>query len=611
MSTFTSDEKKEVTGARRRWWLEPKETIAKALTEYCTSLETALQRERYIGMVFAQLATGRAPTNYGMSMHGRIKGDLATALFVPPSENYIAIAMNVYANKIGKNRPFLQWSPLSKSDTKVRAGCRQATQYVDQIFDDVKAWPMVEQQFNDGLTYGTGMIYVDYSLPIGDVEGEVTLTRIQDDEVLLEPGAGDHPVNFQLRFFMARDTAIRKYGKSDGLKGEEKKRKERIAEVLKDTPGCKPGFYPLDVGYDDILALCIGFYIPEDGSTGCKVTAINGELLDFEDWEEELPIGKFIFEPIANEWKGQGLVEQCLQLQREVDRIADNLSEEERRFCWAKWLVNRTSDVDTDELEGPSTVFFNGEAPVPAEVPEPPKVLYEQLATKGQQVLTRAGISQNQAQGTIPDGVTAGIAVIATSQIDDVRHVAVAQRHEDGVAHLGKLIIAAAKKAKPKVYSSGEVLPWPEVIDDQRKAKARPFKLSALPQSIPGRRQALYDMLQQGEIDRSTYRRALELGEEKLVTDIITEGEEFILWQLDCIVEEEEPQAPLPIVDMAKAIEFAQGRLMRETRNKIKPELLEMLALYSAIAAQRQEQNPPPAPSPTPNQQQTPPTQGT
>lgn len=601
-NTYSVDPKDGNVGVRKRWWLEPSETVARELTNYCASLEQGQQRERYCGMVFEQMATGRAPVCSGIAMDGRVKGDMATALFAPPSENYVAIAVDVFNNKIGKNRPFIQWIPLAKDDTDVRAGCRQAEDYCDQIFEDLKTWPLVAQCFKDGAIHGNGYALVD------GVKGKVTVTRLHDNEILLDPTAGDNPPNFQIRLFMNRWLAIKKYANGDD---EESKAKRH---TLIHAKGCVQGFYAMDVGYQDIVALCIGFWIPGDGELGRKVVAVQDILLEEDTkFKGDLPVARvFQFEPIADSYKGQGCVEMMLPLQREVDRIADNLSEQERRFCWAKYGIRRSDEIDQDQLIGNATVETNENLPEVVDSPDPPEKLYEQLEKKGQQCLARVGISQAQSVGQSSPGIQSGVAKLADMQIDDVRHVAVAQRLEDGVEHLAKLIIQACGRYKPVVYSSGKILPWPEIVNDQNKAMSRAFKMSGLPQSIPGRKQALYDMVNLGEIDKVTYRRALGHLDMRKTEDLLTIGDDFIDYQLDKMIETGEFDPPFFAVDINRALSMSQARLMREKMNELPIKKLQLIAQYAAMCAEKvQELNAAMPQTATPTQGAQPAPEGT
>lgn len=585
---------KDNSGARQRWWKSEPDKVASDLSNYCASLETAQQRDRYLGMVFEQLATGRAPQSYGIAMSGRIHGDMATALFAPPSENYCAIAVDVFSNKIGKNRPFLEWVPLAVSDYKTQAACRQATDYVEQLFNDLNTWPMVQQAFKDGCIQPGGYIRV------GGSPGRVELTRVHNDEVLLDPTAGESPRNFQFRTFIGRDTAIEQYGTDD------EKREE-----LEDAPGCYQGFYGLDVGYDDTLALCEGFYLPgPDGKPGRHVVAIGDVLLLDEPWSDDLPLAKFCYEPIAGSYKGQGCIEQMLPLQREVDRIADNLAEQERRFAWCKVQVRRADNIDPDSLTDNSVIEFNEKPALFEQGVAPTKELYSQLALKGQQCLLRVGISDAGAQGETPEGIDSGVAILANQQIDDVRHVAVSQRLEGFVEQLGKLIIQAAGRYKPPVYSNGKKIEWPDVANDQHKAKCRAFPMSALPQSIPGRKQALADMLRLGEIDKVTYRRAIGTNETRPAADAITASEDFAAYQLDRMIETGQFEPPIPFQDLQRSLTMAQARFMRETINGLAQDRLELIAQYCAMVAERLDEAPPPAAPAMPMDPMAPPPPG-
>jgi hypothetical protein len=340
------------------------------------------------------------------------------------------------------------------------------------------------------------------------------------------------------------------------------------------------------------LALCIGFWLPSrDGKrVGRKVVAIDDISLEEIPWKDDLPIAKYIYEPIANSWKGQGIPEQCLPLQREVDRLADNLAEQERRFAWCKWIVRKSDDIDPDSLIGNATVETNENPPVAMDGIAPPKQLYDQLERKGQQVLMRVGISANQAQGSTPEGIDAGIAILASAQIDDTRHIGPAQRLEGFVEQLGKLIIQAAGRYKPPVYHNGKQMDWPEVALDQKKTRIAAFKMSGLPQSIPGRKQELASMLENEEIDKTTYRRALGTNSVRPVANAITASDDYAIYQLDRIIETGKFQPPVPFMNMERTLEIAQARWLTEARNGIPQDRLMLLAQYVSMCAERVEE---------------------
>jgi hypothetical protein len=247
---------------------------------------------------------------------------------------------------------------------------------------------MVEQAFKDSYIHGTGVVKVSGQ------PGKVVLTRIQDDEVLLDPTAGDSPRNFQFRIFIDRETCLELYGDTD-------ERREKIEA----ENGCHQGFYALDVGYDDTLALCEGYYLKsdvDDAEPGRHVVCIGETVLLDEPWKDDLPFAKLPFEPVAGSWKAQGGVEQQLPLQREVDRLADNLAEQERRFSWCKVQVRRADNIDPDSLTDNSIIEYNEKPALFDQGVAPTQELYNQLEKKGQQCLLRVGISGNQAQGETP-----------------------------------------------------------------------------------------------------------------------------------------------------------------------------------------------------------------
>ena len=117
-----------------------------------------------------------------------------------------------------------------------------------------------------------------------------------------------------------------------------------------------------------------------------------------------------------------------------------------------------------------------------------------------------------------PQGLNSGAALMAWATIDDTRHVDLAQRFEDWVTEVAKLVFSVAEEIKPKVTAPGrfgQVIDWEDVRltfdpNDLTSSafRARAFPMSRLPRTIAGREQQISDWLANGQITRENAMRA-------------------------------------------------------------------------------------------------------
>ncbi len=589
--SFSDEDKRrneKFQGNGRRWYNAPSDKVAAELSAYCRMLERQGERDRYLHLVFSTLATGRQPLSYGHSMNGRIHGDIATAQFSPPSENKVREALDVFANRIFKGRPFLQWTPVATDDMDVRTACENATAYVDQLWADLQTWPMVEQAGIDAGTHGSGMIFVEEIAP-----HKVDHSRVTVDEILVDRAQGKDPRSIQLRVFRDRFALVERFVDAGTFKKESDR--EILRGKLMNAPGVEQGFYNVGCEYKDQVALCYGFYKKSaiTGQGGRMVLCCEDIVLIDKEWKsDEFPIAKFDFIPMADSYFGQGIPEVMLPLQREVDRIADNLAEQERRAAWIRVQVDRGSRIEDDEFEGNGIIHYSGKEAKFEQGLCPPAQLYEQSDRKSQQAMNSVGLSADQNTAEVP--VESGKARLARMMIEDTRHVSVSQRFEGFVEQLGRLDIQQAGITRPEVFINGKKVDFPKIALDSKKSKMRAYPLSSLPQSIPGRLDEIERRYQDGEIDRVTKARLMDVPYDDGNVDEYTSSENLIYWQIGRILKNNKFEPPSPFCDLKRALGIAIARFNVETQRETEKSRLRKLAQYIAVVRQMVEENAPP-----------------
>jgi len=599
LPTFRRGKRDQQSSSLARWWTSSKENVAKDLYAYCVALERAQRPERFRRYAYHIMATGRAPLSYGLSMPGMATdlgsyaGDAFDARFTPPSENYPALAIDVFANKVWAERPHLQLLPVTDDDYKVRLACKQGTTWVAQVFEDLKLWDLVAAVGKASGITGTGWARVGEAGP-----GRIEVTHVQDDNVLLDPTAGSNPRSKQIRLFRDRQSLIQQYAVGPNA--------DAIRDKLERATACRLGFFAIEsIAYGDTIAVIEAWFgAGPDGTPGRHVIAIDDLALVDEAYEHpDAPLAKLVHEPIEESARGQGLVEQILPLQREIDRIAENLAIQERIMAFGQTYSRQNNGVTEEDCAG-TFIEYAFEKPHREPGLAPPAQLYAKQRELGQNALLRVGISPSAAQGQTSPGITAAVAIQADLEVADVRHRAHTMRLETFVEDLGRLILRQAATTKPVVMARGKQIDFEVVEKALKQGRVEGYPVSGLPQSIAGRKQEISDRYKNGQIDRAMYQRLLGLPTTDQEADEETAALDLIYWQLDRMVETGKFQPVLPFSDLVSAKATAIKRYQIETMRGLARDRLQLIAQYVAQVQERLDESTPapqaPAPAPVP-----------
>jgi hypothetical protein len=595
---FASGKKSKAPDSLSHWWESKPETVAKDLTMYCAALELAQRPQRFRSYAYHMVATGRAPISYGLSMPGMgVAGEdfsyagseLFNAEFTPPSENLCHIAIDTFENKIWCQKPFVQFDPPNDGNYKLRRSCKEATAWTDQVFNQLNVWDLVQAQGKDSGIVGTGWILGTAD----EAAHKITLERIDDDCILLDPTAGENPRSYQCRWFYDRGLLIQQYAVG--------KDKEQIRTALESTGGCRLGFFPLPIGYQDTIAVCAGWYLKRGESKGRYVLAVdNCVLVDKEFDDEKPPLSKMVHYRISGSVRGKGIVEAILPIQRELDRTVDNTSEQERVCAWNRVQTRVGNNVDPDTLSGNGIIEYTMEPVKFEQGLAPPPQLYQKQKDLRASGLFTVGITESQVQGEASAGVDAAVAMRTEMEISDVRHRSVSLQQEASVEDLNDLIIRLSRIAKPAIEQDGKQIDFNEVDKAVKGGKARAYPLSGLPKSIAGMTQEIEEQFKRGEIDKETYRRLRGMPVTGNSDDELTADIDLIYFQLDEMVETGKFQVILPFQNLAAAKDKAARRYQVEMRKGLDRKRLQLIAMYMAQANERLKEQGPSTPAAPP-----------
>lgn len=545
--------------------------IALRVVAKATSIERWGWSNRYASLVYSRYMSGRSNVGaYAYSMNARpysVSLAVDGATWRPPAYNAIATCGDVYATRIFKNRPFIDVVPLAEGGFKGRIRAKRMTKFSDAVFEATKFWETAEVIGADAMEQGCGVVKVH-----GDPnkKNSVAISRVLADELLVDDSEAlyGEPHSMLQRVFMHKRDLMAMYGKTDAARA-----------AIKNAQTVSPAFGPTDRSYSQIVALIEGWSKPlADGTPGKHVLVIPGFTLLNEKWTRRwFPFAVLRFKPLTTNYKGQGLVEQLLPLQAELDRCMASNSESNERVGYPRVLVETGSQVGVESLAGlpGGVITYTQTKP---EFTTPPSIGADNIQWFNiieQRIFKRAGISEAAAGGVKPQGLNSGAAIMAWAQIDDTRHVDLSQRFESWVTDVAYLVFAVAEDVKPKVVSpgrNGQLIDWEECRltfdpDDLTSSffRARAFAMSRLPQTVAGREQQISDWLANGQITKEQAMRAGLVPDTEALGDLSSAVQDAIEYQLDCVIDEGKFQAPNPFGDLALTLATAQSRYLRES----------------------------------------------
>lgn len=596
----------ELTGDTPPWWRvpraekdKPNDALARTVTQYAESRERAQIQRRWRNLCFFQAMSGQPAGStfwYSMSHRPQAYGYYSQFEFEPPRDNQIAACADVYINRLFRQRIFINVVP-ERGNFSQRQQSKGLEQWLDGAFDDYGFWDLFPLVGKDALESGTG--WLKFSVGPND---KPLVTRPHSDCMLFANPDNVDQHDVIERVWASRQALLEAY-RDD----------EEACEAIKRTPSAYPGFWYATDTLDcrDAIPLLDAHYVSANGTgdKGRHVLCVSNYVLCDEDYDvETLPYERWQFSQLSSGVFGQGLAEQLLSLQDELNDYMAGISENHKRMAWPKWLIEAGSAVNERALGDTSgaNVKYVGTKPE-AIVPEANSAeTYEYCNTLRAYMKERAHISDMAVKGEIPRGLNSAPSLERWSQLDDQTFGEQAGRLEAFTIKCAYQMIRLGAECKPEVKLKGRdyrFVKWEkEWINAKRPMQLMAFGSSRLPQTIAGRAQTLSDMLANGQISRTTYTRYSQTPDTDQLQDILNAPQEAIDRQLDELLKGDYIP-PTPFGDLPYALGQVESRYCYESNIETPENILDLYLQYRAavkdlIQDQSTPDVAPPAPGP-------------
>jgi hypothetical protein len=523
------------------------------------SLETALflkenQQYRYRqAAIFARMYGNRSL----FSFVGSTGNKMSVGSNLPldrPTMNVVQSCIDTLASRIGQSRP----RPIFLTDNgnyKERNLAKQLNNFIVGEFYQTKAYGLLRMILRDAAILGTGCLKI-----YKNSEKKVGLDRCLITDLLVDTNDGAFGDPRQLHQLKLVDRAL-------------------LAEIFPDHRSAVESAEQayLDSSSEsektasDQVMVVESWHLPSsaDSDDGMHVISCSsGPLLVEEYKRQKFPFVFLHFSPAILGFWGQGLAEQLMGTQVEINKLLMTISQAINLVGVPRVFVEKGSKVVKAHLNNQvgAIVEYTGMKPVYEVAPCVPAELYDQLQRLVNYAYQQSGISQLSAMGNKPQGLNSGAALREYNDTQSDRFADLSRRYDETAVELAYQIMDEAVAIAEEEGSYQTIYPNKDGtrqidLPEVKKLKENPFVIqcfdaSSLPRDPAGRLQKVTEMMQSGIISPQEGRRLLDYPDIEQVDKLANSSEERILKILDDIVEKADFTPPDPFMDLQLALQL-------------------------------------------------------
>lgn len=423
----------------------------------------------------------------------------------------------------------------------------------------------------DMLVYGTGFIKIGHS---EDTDGDVQLTYTRTDTrmMLVDRLEARHgkPRNLYQKDFVDKYLLADTYGKH--FKGayvpedmSESEAAQKRVELILDAKANDD----IDMALGsrskcDMITVREAWHLPtkKGGKNGRHVIWVkNCTLVDEVFTWDRFPFTIMRFGSRLSGFYGDSAVKRLAPTQKNFDKLNKKIDEAQDIMGIPRIILRRDAHIERSHIDDiPGGVLetddVNGikEWNATAVAPE----LYQEREAAPQKMRSLLGISDFDTQNQLPQSMReiSGPALERWIDSGTARHAMTHGELERAMVDLGYLSMDYAAElekdgkhvvvtAPGESKSTIEMLSFKDVQVDRKRMKLRIQPMSQMPQTISGKIDAFSKLRENGDIDKQTYLKMLEVPDIASVSDLLGSDEEIILKNLYYMVKKGKYIPPL------------------------------------------------------------------
>jgi hypothetical protein len=573
-----------------KWWLAgSKADLAEQVLSTVTFLKEQQQWRYRQATVYARLYGNMPLQNF----FGFSSSKMAVGQNLPidrPTMNVVQSCVDTLVSRITQQRPrpvFL----TDNGDYRLRNMAKQMNSFIQGEFYQMRAYELAALLLRDAAVWGTGVAKVF------EKNKRVALERRMMMELLVDENDGiygDPRCLYELKLV---DRSV--------MAAANREKKSLIENAQQGYP-----YAEADKTASDQIIVAEAWHLPSgpDANDGRHcIVCTEGTILD-EPWEKEtFPFVFLHYSPRPIGFWGQGLAEQLMGTQVEINKLLMTISSAINLVGVPRVFVEDGSKVVKAHLNNAigSIVTFRGTKPTYEVAPCMPAEVYAQLQRLIEYAYQQSGISTLAAAAQKPAGLNSGEALRNYDDIQSDRFAALVKRYDQFFIDLAYQDIFEAKEICEEEGKYTTVYPNKDGTKEIDLPKAdllenpiiQCFDASSLPRDPAGRLQKVTEMMQAGLIDPNEGRRLLDFPDIEQVDKLKSAREERILQILDQIVESGKYTPVDPFIDLEKATELTVDYINLYSNAKLEESKMQKLRdFFTQIQDTKKAMIPPPMP---------------
>lgn len=592
-----ADPAKQVSQGWRWWKANSKKDLLSQVLDSVTFLKKQQEyRFRQAG-VYSRLY-GNMPL---MNWMGANLAKASTSQNLPadrPTMNVVQSCIDTLVSRISQSKPrptFL----TDDADYKERNLAKQMNSFIGGEFYQTHAYEKMPLILRDAAVIGTGCLKI-----FETSDQRVALERTLMTELLVDPNDamyGDPRQLFQLKLI---DKSVLKEIFPD-VRSQIEQAEQAYPDSSSDSQQT----------ISDQIMIAEAWHLPsgKNATDGRHViVCTSGVILDEEYTKQKFPFVFLHYSPRLLGFWGQGLSEQLMGTQVEINKLLMTISRSINIMGVPRvWLEDGSKVVKAlinNEIgmigtyRGTPPIFMEGTSGIAADI-------YAQLQRLVEYAYQQSGVSALSATSQKPAGLNSGEAIRNYDDLQSDRFAALNKRYDDLAIDLAYQIWGVASEIADRDGKYSTVYPNKDgtrEIDFPQAAKEKDpviqcYDSSFLPREPAGRLQKVTEMMQAGLITPQEGRRLLDYPDIDQVDKLASAAEERIYKILDDIVESGTYTPPDPFIDIQLAIQITVQYINLYVPAKLEESKAQKLRdFYSQLLALVQASQPPPPPQGVP-----------
>lgn len=337
----------------------------------------------------------------------------------------------------------------------------------------------------DGALFGIGV------LKVVQEDGRVCLERVLPSEILVDNAEAlyANPQSmYQIRY-MDRNKLIELF--------------PELADEIRGIKTEEDGWAGIGPPTADVVKVVEAW---KKGSKGRHVIAAGSVTFVDEVWKKErFPFAFFQWNPRVAGFYGEGLAEQLIPLQMELNKLLRRVQISHHLGSGFHWLVERGSKINKAQWTNEIATFFEhtGRPPTPIVAPLMQPEVYMHIDRIYRLAYEIAGVSQMSAQAKKPSGLDSEPALRTFHDIESERFQFTGKMYERFILQVARLVVDTAREIRGyKVRGINkkffQEFSWKDIDLDDSEFVLKMHATSMLPTTPSARLQKVLEMFERG-----------------------------------------------------------------------------------------------------------------